>query len=135
MTRFVIGSDVALYLAKSDIVIRAEHKLLAPTLLRSQMLAHLYAAVKRGDIDSKMARRQLDYLRTIKIRLLGDRVLQRVAWEMASQLDWPDTYQAEYLALTRLQADAFITLDGKLAQMVRGIVPLASVQELSENAG
>lgn len=133
MTRFVIGPDVALQLAEADAAIPAKHKLLSPTLLRSQFLARLYESVRRGDIDRKSANGKLDYLRSLKIRLLGDRVLQRVAWEIADQLDWPDTYQAEYLALTRLQADAFITLDRDLAQTAKAIVPVASIEDLTKS--
>jgi hypothetical protein len=40
------------------------------------------------------------------IRLLGDAVLRRRAWELADQLGWASTYNAEYVALTQLQADA-----------------------------
>ena len=130
MARFVIGPDVALHLAEIGAAVPAKHQLLAPTLLRSQVLALLYEAVRRGDIDRKGANAKLDYLRSLKLRLLGDRVLQRVAWDIAQQLDWPDTYQAEYLALTRLQADAFITLDRDLAQTAQAIVPVASIEDL-----
>jgi len=130
MARFVIGPDVALHLAKARTAISDKHKLLAPTLLRSEVLGLLYASVRRGDMDRKEAREQLDYLRSLKLRLLGDRVLQRVAWEIAEQLHWPDTFRAEYLALTRLQADAFITLDRKLAEQVRGVVRLGAISDI-----
>ena len=68
------------------------------------------------------AERQLNYVRGLRIRLLGDRVLQTVAWKVADQLGWPDTFDAEDVALTRLQADAFITLDAKLAHGVKDLV-------------
>ncbi len=42
--------------------------------------------------------------------LLGDRVLQNLAWKAAVLLGWPNTYDAEYVALTQLHADALITL-------------------------
>ena len=54
----------------------------------------------------------------MKIRLLGDAVLRRRAWEVADQLGWDSTYDAEYVALTLLQADAFVTLDAELARSV-----------------
>lgn len=130
MTKYVIGHDVALRLAELSADIPSEHRLLAPTLQRSQALAALYAAVKRGEIGRDEASRRLDYLRSLNIRLLGDRVLQRAAWDIARQLDWPDTYQAEYIALTRLQADAFVTLDDELALTLRDIVPLASIDDV-----
>jgi hypothetical protein len=41
MTEFVIGADVALRRAQDQATIRAEHALLAPTLLRSQVLSRL----------------------------------------------------------------------------------------------
>jgi len=130
MTRFVIGPDVALRLAGDRAVIRAEHQLLAPTLVRSQLLSLLYQAVRRGEVTKQDAEAQLDYLRGLRIRLLGDRVLQSVAWKVADQLGWVDTFDAEYVALTQLQADAFITLDDRLAQAVRDLVTVASVEAL-----
>ena len=66
----------------------------------------------------------------MRIRLLGDAVLQRRAWDIADQLGWIETYEAEYLALTQLQADAFVTLDAKLARRVQGIVPTATIDAL-----
>jgi predicted nucleic acid-binding protein len=64
------------------------------------------------------------------IRLLGDAVLRRNAWQLADRLGWAETYDAEYLALTRLQADAFVTLDAELARRVEGIVPTATIEAL-----
>jgi predicted nucleic acid-binding protein len=131
MTRYVIGPDVAMYLAQREAVIREEHRLVAPTLLRSQLLSLLYQAVKRGEITKSDARRQLDYVRGLQIRLLGDRVLQGLAWKIADELGWADTFEAEYVALTRLQADAFVTLDRRLADAVRDLVTVASVEALT----
>src|SRR4051812_25458506 len=103
MTRYVIGPGGAGHLARDRAVVSDEHRLLAPTLLRSQVLSRLYRAVRRGELTRKDADRQLDYLRALRIRLLGDRVLQHTAWKIADQLGWPDTLDAEYVALTRLQ--------------------------------
>lgn len=130
MTRYVIGPDVALHLAQQRARAPAQHRLLAPTLLRSQVLAMLYGAVQRGEIARREADQRLDHLRALRLRLLGDRVLQRVAWQLAERLGWPDTFVAEYLALTQLQADAFVTLDEGLAQAVRGVVPVAGLGDL-----
>ncbi len=131
MTRYVIGPDVALRLAHDEAVIPAEHQLLAPTLLRSQLLSLLYQAVRQGEMTKGDADRQLNYVRSLRVRLLGDRVLQNVAWRLADQLGWPDTLDAEYVALTQLQADAFITLDVKLANAVKGLVVIAPVEALA----
>jgi len=61
MTRYVIGPDVAVRLAGENAVIRGEHQLLAPALLRSQVLSLLYQAVRRGEMTRKEAERQLDH--------------------------------------------------------------------------
>lgn len=131
MTRYVVGPDVALRLAQDQAVIGGEHQIVAPTLLRSQLLSLLYQAVHRGELTKKDAERRLDYVRGLRIRLLGDRVLQSVAWKVADQLGWSDTYDAEYVALTQLQADAFITLDDRLARAVQDLVTVAPLEALS----
>jgi hypothetical protein len=64
--------------------------------------------------------------------LLGDRVLQNVAWKVADQLGWSDTLDAEYVALTQLQADALITLDQPLVRAVEGLVTVAPIEALSD---
>jgi len=79
MARYAITPDVALLLAERGAAIPADRKLLAPTLLRSQLLAMLYDGTRRGAIPRTEADRRLDYLRTLRIRLLGDPVLQRSA--------------------------------------------------------
>ena len=131
MTKYVIGPEVALRLTHDEVVIPDEHQLLAPTLLRSQVLSLLYRAVRHGGMAKKDADRQRNYVRALRIRLLGDRVLQDVAWTIADKLGWPDTLDAEYVALTQLQADAFITLDAELARAVKGLVRIAPIDALS----
>ncbi|GAB2847367.1 type II toxin-antitoxin system VapC family toxin [Lentzea nigeriaca] len=131
MTKYVIGPDVAIRLAQDRAVIDAEHQLLAPTLLRSQTLSLLHQEVHRGEMTKKDAERRLDHLRGLRIRLLGDRVLQATAWKVADQLGWPDTFVAEYVALTQLQADAFVTLDERLARAVKELVTIAPIDALT----
>lgn len=130
MTRYVIGPDAALRLAERRAAIPARHRLLAPTLLRSQVLACLYTQVRQGQLSKKEAAARLHYLRGLQIRLLGDRVLQQVAWKIAEQLGWTDTFVAEYLALTQLQADALVVLDPELAKAAGSVVPVASLAQL-----
>ena len=130
MGKFVVDTSAVLHLASEGIEVSGAHKLLAPTLLRSQTLSALHEAVERGEIPADVARERLTRIRGMKIRLLGDAVLQRRAWELADQLGWASTYNAEYVALTQLQADAFVTLDAELARLVDAVVRTATVQEL-----
>ena len=130
MSRFVVDCGVVLHLASEGIEVPAGHELLAPTLLRSQTLSALHEAVHRGEIPPDVALERLARIGAMPIRLLGDAVLRRRAWELADRLGWAETYDAEYLALTQLQADAFVTLNAELARRVDGIVPTATIDAL-----
>ena len=130
MTRFVVDVGAVLHLVGEGIEVAEEHELLAPTLLRSQALAELHEAVLRRELPAAVALERLSAIRRLGIRLLGDAVLQRRAWELADELGWAETYTAEYLALTQLQADAFVTTDAELARSVEGVVEVASIDAL-----
>jgi predicted nucleic acid-binding protein len=133
--RYVIAPDAALLMFRERAVPPEGARLVAPALLRSQAVAHLYAAARRGEIDRTEARAQLDHMRALNIRLLGDRVLQNLAWSFAERLGWEDTFTAEYLALTKLQADALVTLDADLARAASALVPVASYAEMMGGRG
>ena len=130
MTKFVVDAGAVLHLASTEVEVADAHELLAPTLLRSQTLSALHEAVQRRDVPADGARDRLTRIGRMPIRLLGDAVLRRRAWEVADQLGWASTYNAEYVALTQLQADAFVTLDAELARSVEGIVATASIDAL-----
>jgi predicted nucleic acid-binding protein len=130
MTRFVVDCGVAIHLASEGMEVPAEHELLAPTLLRSQTLSAMHEAVHRGEIPADVGLDRLTRIWAMPIRLLGDAVLRRRAWDLAEQLGWGETYDAEYVALTQLQADAFVTVDAQVARLVEGIVPTAPIEAL-----
>lgn len=130
MTRFVVDAGAVLELATDEFEVPPEHELLAPTLLRSQTLSMLHEAVQRGEMTADQARERLERVARMPIRLLGDLVLRRRAWDLADRLGWASTYDAEYVALTQLQADALITLDADLARRVEGLVTIATFEAL-----
>jgi len=130
MARFVVDAGAVLQISSEGLDDFGEHRLLAPTLLRSQVLSALHEAVHKGRLEPDVAMSRRDHIRRMPIRLLGDAVLQRRAWEIADRLGWSKTYDAEYIALTQLQADAFITTDLDLASKVAGLVPLATIDSL-----
>jgi predicted nucleic acid-binding protein len=102
--------------------------------LTLQTLSALHEAVHAGEIPPDVALDRLTRVWAIPIRLLGDAVLRRRAWEVAEQLGWAETYDAEYVAFTQLQADAFVTLNLELARQVEGIVPTATIEALQRPA-
>jgi indolepyruvate ferredoxin oxidoreductase alpha subunit len=131
VARFVVHVSAVLALAEREAEVPAEHELLAPTLVRSQVLSALHEAVHAGKLPAEAARTRLAWINKQPLRLLGDAVLRRRAWELADTLGWPSTYDAEYVALTQLQADALVTLDKALARAVRGIVETAPLEAIA----
>ena len=132
MTRFVVDCDTLLRIAAGEIEVAAEHQLVAPTLVRSQALTALYQAARRGEISAVDGLDRVTRINSVKVRFLGDKVLQRTAWRIADQLGWETTYDAEFVALTQLQADVFITSDRDLARAISGLVQTASADALSK---
>jgi predicted nucleic acid-binding protein len=98
--------------------------------MRSQTLSLVHEAVQRGELGADVGRERLAVIGRMPIRLLGDAVLRRRAWELADKLGWASTYDAEYLALTQLQADAFITVDADLRRRAAGIVEFATLEDV-----
>jgi predicted nucleic acid-binding protein len=69
-------------------------------------------------------------IKSLRVRFLGDKVLQSEAWTVAAQLGWETTEDAEFVALTQLQGDAFVTSDRELAAAVSGLVETQPVDAL-----
>jgi predicted nucleic acid-binding protein len=131
MTRFVVDCDTLLRIAAGEIEVDPEHKLLAPTLVRSQALCKLYEAARRSELSVADGMERVTRINSLKVRFLGDKVLQRTAWRVADELGWETTYDAEFIALTQLQADAFVTSDRDLARAVSGLVETATPDALA----
>ena len=51
----------------------------------------------------------------------------------AREHGWETTLDAEYLAVTQLQADAFVTIDEAMAAQAASVVPVAPVSVLTAN--
>jgi indolepyruvate ferredoxin oxidoreductase alpha subunit len=130
VTRFVVDCETLLRVAAGEVEVAAEHKLVAPTLVRSQALAALYEAARRGEISPAEGIEQVTRINSLGVRFLGDKVLQRTAWKVADQLGWETTHDAEFVALTQLQADLFVTADGDLARAVSGLIKTTSIDAL-----
>jgi len=131
VTRFVVDCETLLRIAAGEVEVAPEHHLVAPTLVRSQALAALYAAARRGEISSSEGLERVTRINSLKVRFLGDKVLQRTAWRVAEQLGWESTEDAEFVALTQLQADVLVTPDRQLARGVSGLVETATPDALS----
>ena len=91
----------------------------------------LFALVGSGEVSEQDALRRHEQLTELKMRLLGDRVLRRTAWQLATTHGWHSTLDAEYIAVCKLQADAFISIDSAMVARAAQVVPIASLEDLT----
>lgn len=125
MTRFGIDPTTFLQLARGADRPLNEHQLVAPNPLRTRALELLLAEVEAGRLDDRAALDIHERMTELKVRLLGDRASRRVAWQLAREHGWPDLADSEVLAVTKLQADALVTVDPALAERASGVVEVA----------
>ena len=130
MTRYVVDPPTLLHLVDEDLTVHVDHQLVAPRSILSEALQLLWDDVRRGTRTDRAARLTHDQMTEVRMRLLGDRVSRGTAWRIAGELGMTSLRPAEYLAVTRLQADALVTTDPDLAAVADGVVPLAPVQAL-----
>ena len=128
--RYGIDAEVAVRLIRERVAVPETHRLVGPTVLRSHALSIVYQGYRRSELSGDEAAAIVDGITRMRIRLLGDRVSRAVAWQVAEQLGWEDIGAAEYIAVAKLQADAFVTLDADLAKQVDGIVDTAPFEML-----
>ena len=130
MTRFAIDPTVLLRLAREGRSPHSSHQLVATNALRSRALELLLEEVRAGRVDEREALEVHEVMTGIKVRLLGDRVSRRTAWDLARRFDWDALADAECLAVAKLQADALVTLDTDLAAKAADVIPLALYEVL-----
>jgi predicted nucleic acid-binding protein len=130
VARYVIDAVTLLHVVDGGLGIDPGHRLVAPNSIRSQALQLLLRDVQRGKRTDKAALATHERITELKMRLLGDRVSRTLAWRIAREHDWATLHDAEYLAITRLQADALVTVDPDLAAKAEGFVPVAPLPAL-----
>lgn len=130
MARYVIDAPTLLHLVDAGLRVYPGHQLVAPNSIRSEALELLLGEVRAGKRAEAAALQAHERMTEIKMRLLGDRVSRRTAWQVAREHDWSTLRDAEYLAVTRLQADALVTVDPRLAAAARDIVAVAAIDDL-----
>jgi predicted nucleic acid-binding protein len=106
-----------------------DEELFAPPLMWSEARSTIHEALWRGEVSRTYSLRTVARLESSLIRARSHRRLGRMAWELADELGWAKTYDAEYLALAAHLDCRFVTLDGRLR---RGAERLGFVIEPNE---
>jgi len=130
MARYVIDASTLLHLVDAGLRVDPSHQLVAPNSIRSEALELLLRDVCAGRRAEAAALAAHQRITEMKMRLLGDRVSRRAAWKVARQNEWDTLRDAEYLAITRLQADALVTVDPSLAARAQDVVAVAAINDL-----
>lgn len=130
VTRYVIDAATLVHLVDHDLTVDPSHRLVGPNSIRSEALQLLLDDVRSGNRTESEALATHEGITRLKIRLLGDRVSRATSWQIAVDHGWEKLRRAEYLAITRLQADALVTLDPDLAAKAHGVVPVAPLKAL-----
>ncbi|MGA8047816.1 MAG: hypothetical protein WCA30_16280 [Dermatophilaceae bacterium] len=128
----MIDAPTLLHLVDEKVAVHPDHQLVAPNSVRSEALTLLLSDVRRGVRSEAEALERHERMTAVRIRLLGDRVSRRTAWQIARERDWEDLRDAEYVAVTRLQADALVTVDPELWSRAESVVRLAPLEDLAE---
>jgi predicted nucleic acid-binding protein len=114
--RLVLDSSAALRasMSKAAYADLAEHELVAPPLLWSEIYSAVHEALWRRDLDEDRANALLSAFRSLDLRRRAPAGLYRAAYEIASELGWAKTYDAEFLALARIERARVLTTDSRL---------------------
>lgn len=130
MARYVLDAVTLVRLVDGGRRVDPSHQLVAPNSIRSEALELLLHQVRSGQRDERDALACHVGITEVKMRLLGDRVSRATAWRIARAHDWDSLREAEYLAVTTLQADALVTVDAAFAARAAGVVPVAPLDAL-----
>ncbi|MGC8474394.1 MAG: hypothetical protein ACP5PW_08330, partial [Candidatus Dormibacteria bacterium] len=88
MTRFAIDPATLLEIASGSRPVSPHHQLVAPNSIRSGAVNLLLAQVRAGELTEEAALQLLERLTEVKMRILGDRVSRRTAWEISRERGW-----------------------------------------------
>jgi predicted nucleic acid-binding protein len=92
----------------------ANEDLVAPALLWSEASSVLHELRWRREISDRLASAAFDALLSAPIAARTPRRLRQEAWQVANDLGWAKTYDAEYVALARILRCPLFTVDGRL---------------------
>ena len=125
MARTVVldaSAGVAIAASAGGFVNLAHLRIVAPALFWSETLSALHQAVYRGVMSPALAEHARRALAEAPIERLEPAGIRDDAWQIADELGWAKTYDAEYVALARRLDVSLLTRDGALARGAAHIV-------------
>jgi predicted nucleic acid-binding protein len=117
-------------LSEADLEGLGGHDLIAPPLLWSEATSVLHELEWRRDLSRQHTDAARGRLARVRIRQRSPKGLHEHAWQVASELGWAKTYDAEYVALARLMRCSLLTVDARLAATAGRLVEIRTPTEL-----
>ncbi|HVD39964.1 MAG TPA: type II toxin-antitoxin system VapC family toxin [Solirubrobacterales bacterium] len=108
------STAVDLCLAPDGFATLHEEDLIAPPLILSEVLSVLHEMRWRGDVPEEMAKLGVERHRQMPVRIMEPGELRAEAWRIADEFGWAKTYDAEYVALAKLNGCCLVTTDARL---------------------
>lgn len=109
-------------LSKAGFTPLENEELVAPPLLWSEVTASLHQSMWRGVVTRDLAATALARLHDAPISPRRPAKLFAEAWQVAEELGWAKTYDAEYVALAKLLDCRLVTVDGRLIRGASRII-------------
>ena len=108
------STAVDLCLAPDGFAALHEEALIAPPLILSETLSALHEMRWRGGLPEEMATLGLERRHEMPVRIIEPDELHEEAWRIADDFGWAKTYDAEYVALAKLNECRLVTVDARL---------------------
>lgn len=114
--KLVVDASVAVAATATPLGFRrlSGYELIAPPLLWIEAVSVLHAAMWRGELAQDRASTMRDRLLAASIARISPDDLATEAWDLADEMGWAKTYDANYVALARLLSCRVVTLDARL---------------------
>lgn len=101
-------------LGEGDLAELAPGERCAPPLMWSEARSVLHEQAWRGELDGQQADRARRRLSDADVKPRTHPRLADETWQIADDLGWAKTYDAEYLALASLLRCRLVTIDARL---------------------
>ena len=128
----VVDGSVAVQacLAEDGFDLFGDEDLVSPELLWSEASSVLHELWWRREISDQLASIAFNALLMAPIAPRSPRRLRREAWQVAEELGWAKTYDAEYVALARILRCRLVTLDDRLRRGAGRIIEIVGPRDV-----